>query len=170
MIGSATSAFLIFIFRNSEKPDQAYSDLESQEVKDMTPREMEQLKEKLENQRQESMRFLDRLRNESRSIDTDGTQDSADQCAANLSREFLFEQSSQKRTMLRLIEAALQRMSEGSFGICVACSDEIQTRRLHAVPWTQFCLPCQEELEGEVGASVAARTSQLVGANWRQTG
>lgn len=136
----------------------------------MMKREMEQLKEKLENLRQESMRFLERLRHESRSLETDGTQDSADQCVVNLSKESLFEQSSQKRTMLRLIEAALQRMTEGSFGICVGCSDEIQTRRLHAVPWTQFCLSCQEELEGEVGASVSARTSQLVGSNWRRTG
>ena len=136
----------------------------------MMKREMEQLKEKLENLRQEAMRFLDRLRHESRSLETDGTQDSADQCVVNLSKESLFEQSSQKRTMLRLIEAALQRMTEGSFGTCVACSDEIQTRRLQAVPWTQFCLSCQEELEGEVGASVSARTSQLVGSNWRRTG
>src|ERR1700752_1214480 len=104
----------------------------------MMKREMEQLKEKLENLRQESMRFLERLRHESRSLETDGTQDSADQCVVNLSKESLFEQSSQKRTLLRLIEAALQRMTEGSFGTCVACSDEIQTRRLQAVPWTQF--------------------------------
>ena len=136
----------------------------------MMKREMEQLKEKLENLRQESMRFLERLRHESRSLETDGTQDSADQCVVNLSKEYLFEQSSQKRTTLRLIEAALQRMTEGSFGTCVACSDEIQIRRLQAVPWTQFCLSCQEELEGEVGASVSARTSQLVGTNWRRTG
>ena len=134
----------------------------------MMTREMEQLKEKLENLRQESMRFLERLRHESRSLETDGTQDSADQCVANLSKESLFEQSSQKRTTLRLIEAALQRMTEGSFGICVTCGDEIQTRRLQAVPWTQFCLSCQEELEDEVGASVAARTLQPTSSNWRR--
>ncbi len=136
----------------------------------MTPSEMEQLRKKLENLRQESMQFLDRLKNESRSLDADGTQDSADRCVVNLSKESLFEQSSQRRTILRLIEAALQRMKKGSFGVCVACSDEIQARRLQAVPWTQFCLSCQEELEDEVGASVAARTSQPLGSNWRRAG
>lgn len=136
----------------------------------MTPKEIEQLRQKLENQRQESMRFLDRLRSESRSLDIDSAQDSADWCVVNLSKESLFEQSSQKRTTLRLIEAALARMTRGSFGICVACGDEIQTRRLQAVPWTQFCLSCQEELEEEVGASLSARTSQSVGTNWRRTG
>jgi DnaK suppressor protein len=136
----------------------------------MMPSEMEQLRVKLENLRQESLRFLDRLKNESRSLDADSTQDSADRCVANLSKESLFEQSSQRRTNLRLIEAALQRMTKGSFGVCVACGDEIQARRLQAVPWTQFCLSCQEELEDEVGASVAARTSQPVSSNWRRVG
>jgi DnaK suppressor protein len=136
----------------------------------MKPSEMEQLREKLENLQQESMRFLDRLRNESRCLDVDSTQDSADRCVANLSKESLFEQSSQRRTILRLIEAALGRMTKGSFGVCVACGDEIQPRRLQAVPWTQFCLSCQEELEDEVGANLAARTSQPTGSNWRRAG
>ena len=136
----------------------------------MKPKEIEQLRDKLENQRQESMRFLDRLRNESRSLDIDSAQDSADWCVVNLFKESLFEQSSQKRTTLRLIEAALDRISKGTFGICVACEEEIQTRRLQAVPWTQFCLSCQEELEEEVGASVSARTSHPVGASWRRSG
>lgn len=134
----------------------------------MTPKEINQLKEKLVNQREESIRFLDRLRHESRSLDADSVQDSADWSVATLSKEFLFEQSSQRRTNLRLIEAALARMTEGSFGICVACDDEIQTRRLQAVPWTQFCLSCQEALEEEVGATVSARTSPPVGANWKR--
>ena len=136
----------------------------------MTPKEIEQLREKLENQREESIRFLDRLRQESRSLDADSAQDSADWCVANLSKESLFEQSSQRRTTLRLIEAALDRMTNGSFGICVACDDEIRARRLQAVPWTQFCLSCQEEQEGGEGASVAARTSQPVGAHGKRTG
>lgn len=130
----------------------------------MTPKEIVQLRDKLDNQRQESMRFLERLKDESRSLDTDSAQDSADWCVVNMSKESLFEQSSQKRTVLRLIDAALERMTRGSFGICVACGDEIQTRRLQAVPWTQFCLSCQEELEGEVGTSVAARISSTRGA------
>lgn len=130
----------------------------------MTSKELAQLQDKLENQRQESMRFLERLRNESRSLDTDSAQDSADWCIVNMSKESLFEQSSQKRTILRLIQAALERMKRGSFGICVACGDEIQARRLQAVPWTQFCLSCQEEVEEEVGTCVAARTSSAKGA------
>jgi DnaK suppressor protein len=130
----------------------------------MTSKELAQLQDKLETQRQESMRFLERLRNESRSLDTDSAQDSADWCVVNMSKESIFEQSSQKRTVLRLIQAALERMKRGSFGICVACGEEIQARRLQAVPWTQFCLSCQEEVEEEVGTCVATRSSSTKGA------
>ena len=111
----------------------------------MMPSEMEQLRVKLENLRQESLRFLERLKNESRSLDSDSTQDSADRCVANLSKESLFEQSSQRRTILRLIEAALGRMTKGSFGVCVACG--MVPRRLAHVFKYILVFECVSELE-----------------------
>ncbi len=44
----------------------------------------------------------------------------------------------------RNIELALIRINEHSFGICVHCGEEIGRRRLQAVPWTPFCIRCQE--------------------------
>ena len=44
----------------------------------------------------------------------------------------------------RNIELALIRVSDHSFGICVHCDEEISRRRLEAVPWTPFCIRCQE--------------------------
>lgn len=66
--------------------------------------EVEQLKQRLERQRQEVLQVLIRLQHETRSLDVGSIQDSADQCVINISKESLFEQSSQRRTMLRLIE------------------------------------------------------------------
>jgi RNA polymerase-binding transcription factor len=136
----------------------------------MTQNEIEQLREKLERQRQESVQFLSRLGRETRSLDVETAHDSADQCTTNISKESLFERSSQRRTVLRLIESALKRIADGSFGVCVGCGNQIQTRRLQAVPWTQFCLPCQEALEEEIGTSLAARNLPLVGEVWRRAG
>ena len=125
--------------------------------------------QKLESQRKDEIHFLRRLGHESRSLDRDSPQDSADLCVVSMSKESLFEQSSQRRTILRLIDAALQRIKNGSFGICVACGEQIQVRRLEAVPWTQFCLHCQEELEEEVDASLA-RNVAPPGQLWRRAG
>jgi DnaK suppressor protein len=103
------------------------------------------------------MQTLTQLGRETRSPDPDDTQDSADLSTAHTSKELLFERSSQRRTMLRLIDAALQRIADGSFGVCLSCGDDIPLRRLQALPWTQFCLRCQEEIEREVGSNLSAR-------------
>lgn len=132
--------------------------------------EIEQLKQKLELQREELLESLTRLQRESRSLDVDSTQDSADRCVISVSKESLFQQSSLRRTMLRLIEAALRRITDGSFGVCVTCGDDIQDRRLRALPWTQFCLRCQEELEEEISSNLAARSRTPAPMAWRRAG
>jgi DnaK suppressor protein len=129
-----------------------------------------QLKQNLELQRREILPFLSQLEQETRSLQVDSTQDSADQCVLTLSKESLFERSSQRRTLLRLIEAALERIADGSFGTCVGCGEEIQIQRLKALPWTQFCLQCQEELEQEVGGTIAAHRSLSGVSDWRRAG
>ena len=47
------------------------------------------------------------------------------------------------------VEAALGRIQDGSYGTCVACDEAIPEARLslNAVPWTLFCLGCQEKLD-----------------------
>ena len=129
---------------------------------------IEQLRQKLEFLRQEILQSLSRHEHETPSLDVDSSQDSANRCLTSLSKESLFERTSKRRTLLRLIESALRRIVDCSFGVCVACGDDIQGRRLEALPWTQFCLRCQEAIEEEVGASLSARTRRPIVATWRR--
>jgi DnaK suppressor protein len=46
--------------------------------------------------------------------------------------------------MFRRLQAALQRIADGSYGICLSCEDPIRAKRLQAVPWAELCLVCQE--------------------------
>lgn len=46
---------------------------------------------------------------------------------------------------IRQIRAALQRIEDGSFGICTKCGDEISAARLDVVPFTPFCRDCAAE-------------------------
>jgi DnaK suppressor protein len=131
---------------------------EESEDKPMEQEDVERLRRKLEFQRSETRLFLRRLDQEAQSLDAGGTEDSADRCVISVARESLFERSSQRRTVLRLIEAALKRIADGSFGSCVGCGDRIQDQRLQALPWTQFCLRCQGELEHQIGDSLSTRT------------
>jgi DnaK suppressor protein len=52
---------------------------------------------------------------------------------------------------LGLIERALRRIKDGSYGTCSRCTQPISPRRLQAVPWAECCVECQEENNGPVG-------------------
>jgi DnaK suppressor protein len=51
----------------------------------------------------------------------------------------------------RQIEAALERVQNDSFGVCLSCEREIGQRRLHALPWAALCVKCQEAVERSGG-------------------
>lgn len=48
--------------------------------------------------------------------------------------------------LLRDIQQALHRLDRGTFGICQECNQPISPRRLEAVPWATFCVPCEERI------------------------
>jgi DnaK suppressor protein len=52
---------------------------------------------------------------------------------------------------LQEIEAALARIEDGSYGLCVDCEVEISRARLKAYPAAERCLPCQEKNERSGG-------------------
>ena len=45
---------------------------------------------------------------------------------------------------LRLVEEALDRVQSGDYGVCLACERPIPSKRLLALPWARYCVPCQE--------------------------
>ena len=121
----------------------------------------------LETERLEAMRSLDRLGDETREVDFDGPKDVADICTTNLSKEGLFQQRDDRQLKVRMTEAALDRIQQGTFGVCVSCGDDINPRRLDALPWTQYCLRCQldieQELESKYQLHVAERALKKAG-------
>ena len=59
---------------------------------------------------------------------------------------------------LRMIEEALDRLASGDYGQCLGCEQDIPPKRLKAVPWARYCVPCQEEMDG----SVRGRSADLL--------
>ena len=62
-------------------------------------------------------------------------------------REMLFQLTSRDRNELRLIEDALFRINEGTFGACESCEEPISLKRLQIMPLTPLCISCQEAAE-----------------------
>jgi DnaK suppressor protein len=77
----------------------------------------------------------------------DGTEDIVDRANNHYNRELMFSLSDSERQRLLQIEDALRRMDEGSYGRCANCAGPINPLRLEAVPWTRFCIDCQELVE-----------------------
>lgn len=95
--------------------------------------------------RQEEL-LLDISRNRQVTVDTvdEQAQDMVDRATSAYTREFAFSLSEADRKALLLIEQALLRMDQGTYGVCVHCQGVVQEKRLEAVPWARHCLDCQE--------------------------
>jgi DnaK suppressor protein len=78
---------------------------------------------------------------------TDSAQDIADRASSSYQKEFLFARSNNDRQFLQMVEHALSNIAEGSYGECENCGNDINERRLEAVPWARHCISCQEKLE-----------------------
>jgi DnaK suppressor protein len=64
-------------------------------------------------------------------------------------RELAIGNLERESSRLRDAQAALRRIDTGTFGICLDCQEDINLKRLSAVPWTRFCIACQEAAEHE---------------------
>jgi RNA polymerase-binding transcription factor len=113
----------------------------------MDKKKLEYFKKRLETRQHELRTMVSRNDQEGRSADQEATQDIADRAASSYNKEFLFSQSNNDRQLLQMVDGALARIREGSFGECISCGKEINPKRLEAVPWTRHCIECQEKLE-----------------------
>ena len=59
-------------------------------------------------------------------------------------RDLAIRNVDRETVLLREVRAALRRIHEGSFGICLECETAISPKRLAAVPWARLCIRCQE--------------------------
>jgi DnaK suppressor protein len=115
--------------------------------KDMDKKKLDTFKKRLEERQQALRKAVSRTEEDGRVADQDSAQDIADRAANSYTKEFLFSQSNNDRQLLNMVETALQRLREGSFGECISCGNEINPKRLEAVPWTRYCIACQEKKE-----------------------
>src|SRR3974377_2164533 len=59
-------------------------------------------------------------------------------------RELAIRNLDRESKLLHRINSALARIAENRYGVCLHCDTAINPKRLAAVPWAAFCVPCQE--------------------------
>ena len=113
----------------------------------MDKKKVESYKKRLLAKQEELRRLVAKSEQDGREADEEITQDLADRAANSYTKEFLFHQSDDNRRILQLVQEALERVHNGSYGLCVACQEDVQQKRLEAVPWARHCIECQEKQE-----------------------
>jgi DnaK suppressor protein len=113
----------------------------------MDKKRLDYYKKKLVARREELMRTIARTEEEGRQADDDPTVDLADKAANSYTKEFLFGMTNSDRTILNMIDEALKRIKANEYGLCANCQEEMQQKRLEAVPWAKHCVTCQEKAE-----------------------
>ena len=106
----------------------------------------EQYKEKLVRKRLSLTDMVARTEQYGREKDS-AIQDVADMAVESYTREFMFGKSSGDRAILLMVNEALERIEDESYGTCLHCGELIQPKRLEAVPWAPYCIRCQDRRE-----------------------
>jgi RNA polymerase-binding protein DksA len=120
----------------------------------MKTRTLDTLKQTLLERRTELERDLDHMESELRDLSVDQEDERggvgnhfADDGSSLGEQERISTVGSDFREQIQMIDAAIERMDEGTYGICQRCGQQIQVERLEALPFAAYCITCQSHLE-----------------------
>jgi RNA polymerase-binding transcription factor len=108
---------------------------------------IERFKKALQARHRELAQGLAQTQKELRTAQHEYGKDEGDRANTSLARELDLGQKSRDRALLSAVDAALKRISEGTFGRCLNCEQEINAKRLEAIPWVRYCITCQELID-----------------------
>jgi DnaK suppressor protein len=111
---------------------------------------LKNVREKLLEMRRQVMREIDNDLKQGREGAKDDGMDTYDLASEERDREISFLLSDRERGKLQAIQEALERIEDGSYGMCESCESEIAAGRLEALPFTRLCVSCQSDREKEL--------------------
>jgi DnaK suppressor protein len=110
---------------------------------------LKQAKETLLDMKAQVLRGIRDDLKEDREGQKDDGRDTYDVASEERDREINYLLTDRDRSKLHSIDQALERIEEGTYGICESCEGEITAERLKAMPFTRLCVQCQSEREAE---------------------
>ncbi len=107
----------------------------------MTKAQLKEIKERLIAERDVIVR---KLSSNDLSVDDAETPDPVDLAVRNYSKNVMLAVSENESRQLVMINEALERIEDDEYGVCQNCEEEVNPKRLNAIPWARYCLKCQE--------------------------
>jgi DnaK suppressor protein len=131
--------------RPAAKPAPKVAEKAAPKAVEKAPKDpLEKYRKRLVVKQEELLHDLSRNRQVTDESVDEQAQDMVDRATSAYTREFAFSLSESDRRTLLLIDQALLRLDQGTYGTCVHCQGHVQEKRLEAVPWARHCLECQE--------------------------
>jgi len=113
----------------------------------MNAKDLTKLKKILLSERARLLNTASSSRKSEFSIQADDLADEADLTSVELSQGVVFTLREKEQKVLAEIDEALQRMDDGSYGLCEECDEQIGAKRLEIFPTARLCITHQEEVE-----------------------
>jgi len=102
------------------------------------------LRERADQLRAEMRGALEKSTDETHARIAEQARDSGDDSFSDLAVDLNYADIDRDAEELRLIDLALARLSDGTYGTCIDCRQSIPMRRLTAEPIAERCIRCQE--------------------------
>ncbi|HTM43629.1 MAG TPA: TraR/DksA C4-type zinc finger protein [Polyangiaceae bacterium] len=113
----------------------------------MTKAQLAKFKKLLEEKRREIVRKAELTLEQDMTLDVDDLPDEMDLASSEYLQAFTFRLRGREKAFLDKIQKALDRIGNGTFGICEECEEPISLKRLEARPETTLCIRCKEDQE-----------------------
>ena len=113
----------------------------------MNEKELEEFRVILDDRRATLVGSAKKAREEEIAMDKDDLPDEIDLATSEYSQALTLRLRGREKVLLQKIDAALERLGEGSYGVCEECEGPIAPKRLRARPVTTLCIECKEAQE-----------------------
>ena len=104
-------------------------------------------KKMLLKEREEIIGEVKQIFESSKEMGQDGIQDIGDEAANIYNKQILLSLNENERNRLREVDEALDRIANGTYGICEECEGLVGLKRLEVRPVAKYCVPCLTKLE-----------------------
>jgi DnaK suppressor protein len=115
--------------------------------KGMDKKTLTRFKKILLKEREQIVGEVKQIDESSKEMGQDGTQDIGDEAANIYNKQILLSLNESERMRLQEVDEALDRIVNGTYGICEECGDFIGLKRLEVRPIAKYCVPCKTKLE-----------------------
>lgn len=113
----------------------------------MKKKDLERFQKLLAERKKALMSTFDETKEQGIGVSTEDLADEVDLASSESDQAMNLRLRDRELFLLKKIDRTLEKINEGTFGVCEECGDEISIKRLEARPVTDLCIRCKEEQE-----------------------